>query len=185
MRFQSPIVINEANDLRKLAPSVPEPSFALWVAEGGDESNRRLECISIIDADRSFKTTFIGMPDSRVDSNGVGGDELPLPVEAAEAIADSRVGGNGVGGDTEFAIVKIEGAGSLRARFALQREEYVLRGGRIRPKMSFAYLEVMIPLVKTVLAALESTSSAMDFLLLQRKTILVFPESFANLEDRT
>lgn len=66
VRFQSPIVINEANDLRKLAPSVPEPSFALWVAEGGDESNRRLECISIIDADRSFKTTFIGTPDSRV-----------------------------------------------------------------------------------------------------------------------
>ena len=139
VRFQSPVVINEANDLRKLAPSVSEPSCALWVAEGGDGSDRRLKCLGIIDADRSFKTTFIGTP-------------------------DSRVGGNGVIGDTEFAIVKIEGPGSLRARFALQREEYVLRGGQIRPTRLFAYLAVMLKLVKTVLAALAPTSSAMDFL---------------------
>ncbi len=139
VRFQSPVVINEANDLRKLAPSVSESSCALWVAEGGDGSDRRLKCLGIIDADRSFKTTFIGTP-------------------------DSRVGGNGVIGDTEFAIVKIEGPGSLRARFALQKEEYVLRGGQIRPTRLFAYLEVVLQLVKTVLAALAPRSSAMDFL---------------------
>ncbi len=142
VRFQSPVVINEANDLKRLAPAISEPNCALWVAEGGDEGDRRLECLGIIDADRFKKMTFIGTPDSRVGS---------------DAVID----------DTEVAIVKIEGPGSLRARFALQRGEFVLRGGQIRPTRSFAYLEVMIKLVKSVLAALSSQPSepyAMDFL---------------------
>src|SRR5262249_53463065 len=43
VRFQTPVVISDANDLRRLAPAVAEPNCALRVAEGGEEAPRHLE----------------------------------------------------------------------------------------------------------------------------------------------
>ena len=119
VRFQPPSRIGEANDLRKLGPAASDPSCALWIAEGEDGGTRGVECLGIIDVDRLYTTTRIGTQ-------------------------ESIVRGEHIVGNTTYVSVRIEGPGALRARVALDRCEFVLRGCQIRQTRSFAYLEEIV-----------------------------------------
>lgn len=129
VRFQPSCTIGDANDLRKLAPAVSDTSCALWLTERDEEGDRRLECLGIVDVDRLYATTPIDMPQSIV---------------RGELIVEN----------TSFVSVRIEGPDALRARVALDRSEYVLRGCQIRQTRSFAYLEDMVRQVCSIESAL-------------------------------
>lgn len=121
-RFRYPVPIGDVGDLVRIAPAFARQTCALWIAERADRAGEyRLECLGLLNADTESQRIMIGYPDSLATSS--------------HTVLNQQT----------FLELSIAGSGHLRASFGLLWE-YTLRGGRVRPTLSYAMAPPLAPI---------------------------------------
>lgn len=121
-RFRYPVPITDVTDLVRIGPAFARQTCALWIAERADSAGEcRLECLGLLNADTESQRIMVGYPDSL----------------ATGAKTDLN--------QQSYLELSVAGSGHLRASFGLLWE-YTLRGGRVRPTLSYAMAPPLAPI---------------------------------------
>lgn len=120
-RFRYPVPIGDVADLVRIGPAFARQTCALWISERLDSNGAcRLECLGLLNADAESQRIMIGFPDALATGTRTALDQ-----------------------QTSLSLWVV-GSGHLRASFGFLWE-YTLRGGRIRPTLSYSMAPPLAP----------------------------------------